>query len=179
MNSTIFWDIIDRTHSREPDYDADIHGEAIAQAMSTWSAEELLSFELIVRKELQHLDTPEIAELYRMVFAEDDYISDDGFLYFRCWIILQGRAFTDAIKSDISALIHLDYSHQSIWGGEALLTATDDATGQEIRDEAYIRHPELDYDTHSAQYNRPLRSRAELAIQLPELSAFLAQQKLL
>lgn len=179
MNSTIFWDVIARTHSRERDYDADIHGEAIAQAMSTWSTEQLLSFELILRQEIQRLDTPEVAELYRMVFSEEDYISDDGFLYFRCWILLQGRAFTEAILSDINALAHLNYSHQSIWGGEALLTATDDATGEEIRDEAYIRHPELDYDTHSAQYNRPLRSRAELAAQLPELSAFLAQQELL
>ena len=61
-------------------------------------------------------------------FEEEPYVSADGFIYFRCWLLLKGKEFFEDITRDINAFISGKYHFDigDTWA-EGLLYVSDDA----------------------------------------------------
>jgi len=164
MTVNDFWQLIEtaRAVQTHPSH----LNEAIAKLedlLEDWSPQEMESFEKILREELQALFRSEIVELYlilendfheqngRIVF--NPYVSEDSFLYFRCWLILQGEACCRDIVSNPENILKFGVDISNTWG-EGLLYVADNAyarhhgndDGFAIRDAVSFAHPELDYD---------------------------------
>lgn len=193
FNESRFWQAIDTAHhwkgAHWSEYDPDEQIALLTDHLATWNQEELLQFELTMRQELARLYTAEIIELYTVIWGEctptkagydfDGYVSDDMFLYFRCWMLLQGKAFCDDMRADINRFVSGGYSFDiARCDGEGMLYVTDNAYaathGDEedvIRDAAYDAAPELSYDDGDfALAREPLHGSA-LRARYPQLVA--------
>lgn len=99
MNKDQFWKIID--DARKPGMDCDEVVSGVRQQLERLSNDELLAFENELWRRM--------AESYRWDLWAVAYIvnggcSDDGFDYFRAWLISQGRKyFEDALADPIRA----------------------------------------------------------------------------
>ena len=193
-----FWEAIKKSNkwrnAHWSEYDIDEHLERLTNILSTWNKQKLIGFERILQKTLQRLYTASIAELDIILESPfkiegdkvtyDDYLSDDGFLYFRCWLILKGKAFVDDIAADINTFISGKYSFDiaDVWG-EGLLYVTDEAyavkTGSDeeetIRDAVYEQYPELNYDSGENSMDREPKGGSELQQLYPELVKEMAE----
>ncbi|MDR6541195.1 hypothetical protein ABIC56_001612 [Acinetobacter bereziniae] len=82
------------------------------------------------------------------------YLSDDRFLYFRCWLILIGKEFFEGTLQEIENFVSGKYHFYfgDTWA-ESLLYVTDHAytvhheNQNEIRDAVYAAPPELHDDS--------------------------------
>ena len=164
MTENEFWAILDismETIAFDAEVDEQI--ESLVDYLENFSKKDLVGFETHLRRKLTDLYKTEIIELYVIMENDfsiangevvfDDYISSDGFLYFRCWLILQGRdLFYDVLK-DPEAILQYSININEIWG-ESLLYVTDEAYAREheneqeseIKDEVFRSNPEIDYD---------------------------------
>lgn len=187
-----FWEAIEKSNRNKnthwSDYDLDEHIDSLTERLSKWGKERLVSFEKTFQEKLIKLYTAEIAELYIVLNNEfklknglyclDSYISDDGFLYFRCWILLKGKEFFNDISKDINEFISGKYSFDiaDCWA-EGLLYVSDDAYSynheneddSEIRDIVFEQFPKLNYDDGEFNMDRPPKSGEELFNKNPEL----------
>lgn len=191
----IFWEAIEKSYKYNKKkwdaYDVDEHLEKLTAYLAKFGKERLVSFEKTLREKLIDLYTAPIAELYlilhsdfkeekgRFILKEDRYISDDGFLYFRCWLLLKGKEFFQDITQDINAFISGKYHFDigDCWG-EGLLYVADEAYAEnhdnedesEIRDAVDEVFPHLNYDSGEFEMERePLYGKA-LQEKYPELT---------
>ncbi|MDO4686119.1 MAG: DUF4240 domain-containing protein [Corynebacterium sp.] len=178
-----FWRVIE--NARPMPYDLDRQVENLGKELSTWTVSEVLQFELALRRELQALDNSAVAELYLLIFNEirgeypnytfSGFLSDDNYIYFRAWIILQGEAFVASVQRDINAIRSLPIDVLlTVWGdssGESLLYVADEASGGQARERAYEEHPELSYDGPGNELQ--LRDEATLCSVYTELCQYL------
>ncbi|MFE0579514.1 MULTISPECIES: DUF4240 domain-containing protein [unclassified Streptomyces] len=122
-----------------------------------------------------------LAESYRSPLWAAAYMinggcSDDGFDYFRGWLLTQGRAVFDAAVADPDSLAEHPAVREAaaegleLWDEEALSiawTAYESATGRELPAESFtIGYPPLD-----PAWDFDFDDDAELATRLPRLSA--------
>ena len=137
-----FWEAIEKSYKYNKkdweSYDLDEHLEKLTTYLSKYSEEKLILFEKTLEQKLISLYTASIAELYIILDNEyekegdtydfDGFISDDGFLYFRCWLLLKGKEFyediTKNIESFVSGKYHFDIAET--WA-EGLLYVANDA----------------------------------------------------
>ncbi len=160
-----FWQAIDDTNTKKgahwSKYDIDEHLENLTQYLSQFDVDRLVIFERLLQKTLYDLEVEPIAELSIILqnpfqvsggeYDFDGYISTDGFIYFRCWLILKGRAFIDEMMENIENFVNGKYSFNigDVWA-EGLLYVTDDACQVNedpcIRDWVWQHHPEYHYD---------------------------------
>ena len=115
----LFWLVIDISNTQKDlpwnEYDIDTHLKNLTLYLSKLKKEQLIIFEKTLQKKLSQLYKAEIAELSMIIECDftkdhdiynfDSYLSDDGFIYFRCWLILKGKIFFDDIRSVILAKI--------------------------------------------------------------------------
>lgn len=188
-----FWKSIDKANKKKrahwSNYDADEHLETLTTLLSTYDKQALILFEKVLQEKLYQLYTAEIAELSIILECEftkedgkvvsDDYLSDDGFIYFRCWLLLKGQAFFDDITTDISTFVSGKYSFNigDPWA-EGLLYVSDNAyavhhandSEAEIKDAVAEEFPEvIHYDSLERKMNREPRGGAELQAMSPNL----------
>jgi hypothetical protein len=147
------------------------------------------SVEKCLQENLHKLYTAEIAELdivlespfkkenSRVVF--DAYLSTDGFIYFRCWLLLKGKEFFDEITTDINAFINGKYSFDigDCWA-EGLLYVADRAyavnheneSEMEIQDAVAELFPEvMHYDSMNVEMKGEPVSGDQLQEKYPQL----------
>lgn len=109
----------------------------------------------------------------------EEYTSTDGFIYFRCWLLLKGKDFFDDITKDINAFNSGKYSFNigDVWA-EGLLYAAEDAYSvhnenedeSEIRDAVSAVYPDvIHYDSLNNKLDRKPLSGNEIHIKYPEL----------
>lgn len=139
-----FWESIEKsnqwTGENWKEYDPNEHIKSLTNLLSTSDKESLIQFEKTLQEKLNVLYTKEIAELYfildgiRNTINFDGYLSEDGFIYFRCWLLLKGKDFFEEITRDINLAISERYPFpiEEIWA-EGLLY---------ISDKAYALHHE-------------------------------------
>lgn len=187
-----FWDAIKRSNKRGNKnwrtYDIDEHLEALTKLLSKWDKQQLVEFETVLQQSLGKLYKASILELNTIIedpFTKDGdtvtfkgFISDDSFIYFRCWLILKGKEFFDEILDDINAINNGKYSFDigDVWA-EGLLYVTDEAYAvkhdnedeSEIRDAVHEAHPEINYDSPARVMDREPANGAELQKMYPEL----------
>ena len=189
-----FWEAIEKSYKYNKKdwkaYDLEEHLEKLATYLSKYSEEKLILFQKTLEQKLISLYTASIAELYIILgneyekegdnYSFDGYVSDDGFIYFRCWLLLKGKEFYDDITKDIETFVSGKY-HFNIgetWA-EGLLYVADDAN-QEVRpdsdegiieDTVYEKWPELNYDFGEFAMDREPKSGKELQKMYPKLVA--------
>ena len=140
----LFWEAIEKSYKYNKKkwdaYDIEEHLEKLTNYLSKYGKERLVAFEKTLQENLMELYTAQIAELYIILncdfekkdgvycFEEEPYISTDGFIYFRCWLLLKGKEFFEDITKDINAFISGKYHFDigDTWA-EELLYVSDDA----------------------------------------------------
>lgn len=191
LNEQFFWELIAKANTNDnwETYDIDEHIDELTALLSELESEEMILFEMTFRKKLNQLYKVEIAELSMIlensfkekdgIYDFDDYISTDGFIYFRCWLILKGQAFYYDILNDINAFVSGKYAFDigDTWG-EGLLYVSDlayDAKyGKEdssfITDAVNELYPDIvHYDLIDIEWDRSPYIGKELQLHYPEL----------
>lgn len=187
-----FWEAIEKSNKHKKghwsEYDIDEHLECLTEYLSKYGKERLILFERTMQEKLSKLYTAEIAELSIILECDfkkendlyifDDYISDDGFIYFRCWLLLKGKDFFDDITTDIQSFVSGKYSFNigDCWA-EGLLYVADDAYSvnhenedeSEIRDAVYESYPAIHYDSMEREMNREPKGGVDLQKMYPKL----------
>ena len=187
-----FWEAIEKSNKHKnghwSEYDINEHLEYLTEYLSKYGKERLILFEKVMQEKLSKLYTVEIAELSIIlecdfkkendIYIFDDYISDDGFIYFRCWLLLKGKDFFDDITTDIQSFVSGKYCFNigDCWA-EGLLYVADDAYSvnheneddAEIRDTVYELYPAIHYDSMERGMNREPRGGADLQKMYPKL----------
>jgi predicted DNA-binding WGR domain protein len=188
-----FWNSIEKSNKHRysdlGEYDIEEHLENLTELLSKSGKQKLIQFEKCLQQNLQKLYTAEIAELYIILTNDfktengqivfDDYISEDGFIYFRCWLLLQGKEFFDDITKDINSLISGKYGFNiaDTWA-EGLLYVADKAylINHESEEEFVISdavaemYPEvIHYDSREREMNREPARSAKLQKLYPDL----------
>lgn len=188
-----FWKIIDESNDIKDfdwkEYDQDQHIDQMIDLLSKTDKDHLIVFEKVMQQQLHRLYTAEIAELYIVlnndfeveddVIDFDDTISDDAFIYFRCWLLLKGKDFVEEISSDIQNFVNGEYSFDiGECDAEELLyvadLANEEMTGieesEEIRDAIYESFPDVvNYDDVDVKMNREVKGGTALQKAYPEL----------
>ena len=144
MNRDEFWQIIDRTRnavgSADSVLDGDLFIESLEERLSTLGVEQIVSFK-------QHVHDL-LADAYRWdlwaaAFIVNGGCSDDGFCYFRCWLIANGRErfaavtnnptvignWADPVESQLEDLMYAPVNaHGNVTGGDFPWDAIHDNT---------------------------------------------------
>ncbi|KUG08096.1 DUF4240 domain-containing protein [Solirubrum puertoriconensis] len=151
MDKTEFWQIIESAKAAAQG-DQEIQEQAIINSLEKLEPEQIVEFECLLRECLLEADHFNIMAAQRII---DGYVSDDTYLYFRCWLIGQGEAvFTNALQNaDTLASVVVD-PYQDF---EALLyvatAAFEKRTGKAEDDTTFPRavasERGLDYDLGS------------------------------
>ena len=103
MPADRFWQIIERASGSDGDPDA--HMEALRVALRELSVEEILSFEVAFR---HYLNAAYSWDLWGAAYVVHGGCSDDGFEYFRRWLVSRGRDVYQAALADPDSLAQLD-----------------------------------------------------------------------
>ena len=187
-----FWEAIEKSYKYNKKdweaYDLDEHIEKLTTYLSKYSEEKLILFEKTLQQKLISLYTAPIAELSIILENEyekegdtynfDGYISDDGFIYFRCWLLLKGKEFYDDITKDIESFVSGKYHFDigDTWGEGLLYVASransearPDSDEDIIRDTVYEKWPEINYDSGDFAMDRAPKSGGELQKMYPKL----------
>jgi predicted DNA-binding WGR domain protein len=189
----VFWEAIKKSNqfkgSKWKEYDVDEHIDTLTEQLSKSGKQTLVLFEKCLREKLNGLYTAEIAELFIILHSEfkktkneitfDAYLSDDGFIYFRCWIILIGESFYNEMKSSIKYFTNTktQFYIDDCWA-EGLLYVADRAYGVShniedsdvIRDLASEMYPNvLHYDSTNRSMDREVSGGTDLQKMYPEL----------
>ena len=189
-----FWEAICKSNKKGNKnwrtYDIDEHLENLTKLLSKWTKEQLIDFEIMLEKSLQQLYKASIAELSIILECNfkkengtiifDDYLSDDGFIYFRCWLILKGKEFFDDILENINNFNNGKYSFDigNTWGegllyvaDEAYLAKHSNADESEISDAVFEQYPEIHYDSPYREMDKQPKGGIYLQKMYPELVA--------
>jgi len=189
-----FWKSIEKTNKFKSknwkNYDADEHIESLTLYLSKFGKDTLIGFQRCLIAKLHELYTAEIAELSFVLQGKitktedaicfDDSLSDDGFVYFRCWILLKGRIFFDEVQFDIqqASTSKIDFYIDDCWA-EGLLYAADEAYAvhnenidlSEICDaESNLFSNATHYDSIERKMNRAPHSGKDLQKVYPKLT---------
>lgn len=96
MTRNDFWVIIDES-VRQYGHDQSAQIELIQNRLGVFREEDIVDFERILRKLLIDCDYYNILAIPKIT---EGFVTDDSYLYFRCWLIGRGRqAYETAIKS--------------------------------------------------------------------------------
>ena len=96
MENQIFWKLIDQSR-KDADGDLDEQYEIIVSKLSQYTIEEILEFDRIFYK--YYVDSY-TSDLWAAAYIINDGCSNDGFDYFRAWLISKGRkVYEDALKN--------------------------------------------------------------------------------
>jgi Protein of unknown function (DUF4240) len=103
MPADKFWQIVER--AGQSDHDRDAHVEALRTALRELTLAEIISFEVAFRR---YLDKAYTWDLWGAAHVVHGGCSDDGFAYFRRWLVSRGRDVYEAALADPDVLARLD-----------------------------------------------------------------------
>ena len=93
MTEKIFWQILDMLDWDNAGDDDEVIKPAL-EHLAKLEDEEIFAFEELMAEHLYKLDTREFA---KKLYAEDEYMSDDFFLYQRCVALVNGKCYFDGM----------------------------------------------------------------------------------
>ena len=174
MDRQQFWQLIEsaRHQASDPDDGEDVAGRAASQ-LATRPAEEIVAAQQVLWDLMADSYTN---PLWAAAYVINGGCSDDGFDYFRGWLIAQGRETFERVVADPDALAELPVVRAAAAGGfdleceETLGIAWNAhivATGGQLPDDAFtIRYPEPD-----PAWNFDFGDHGEMTRRLPRLAA--------
>lgn len=129
MNRDEFWAIIDATRSDSDPYE---HAEAVQDALCTKSPDEIVDFERHMAGLLAESYT---WKLWGAAYLINGGCSDDGFDYFRGWLLLQGKSVFEGALTDPDTLADVPELEEEVECEEILgvaWSAYESVTGDEL-----------------------------------------------
>lgn len=187
-----FWESIRKSNKYRnanwEEYDPEEHIENLTELLSKSGKQRLILFEKCLQEKLHELYTAEIAELFVIldndfkndngIITFDDSFSGDGFIYFRCWLLLKGKEFFEGLKADLNTFLSpdIDFSIGDNWA-EGLLYVADEAYGinhdnedeSEIRDAVSELYPDVVHYDDCEEMNRETETGAGYHKRYPKL----------
>ncbi|MFJ6776287.1 DUF4240 domain-containing protein [Kitasatospora sp. NPDC091257] len=174
MDTQQFWNLVEEARSQVPAPD---NGYAVARRagalLALRPAEEIVAAQQVLWNLMADSYR---APLWGAAYLVNGGCSDDGFDYFRGWLITQGRATFDSVITDPDRLAALPAVRACAAGGtdlecEETLTiawnAYREATGEDLPGDAFtISYPPLDPD-----WNFDFGDDNRLSQRLPHLAA--------
>jgi hypothetical protein len=98
-----FWQIVKR--AAVSNHDPDAHVEALRTELRELALEEIISFEVAFRRYLNNAYT---WDLWGAAYVINGSCSDDGFEYFRRWLVSRGRDVYEAALAEPDSLAQQD-----------------------------------------------------------------------
>lgn len=119
MEKITFWEIIEKSQlvPQEDQY------HELEKLLSKYTLNDIVDFEIILRELIIELDDYKVMGVLKII---EGYVSDDPYLYFRCWVIGRGKKVFDLAlqhPDDLAGLV----DPSTIPGFEELLYVADDA----------------------------------------------------
>jgi hypothetical protein len=117
MPAERFWQIIER--AVKADRDPDAHMEALRTELRALTLEEIIAFEVAFRRYLNEAYT---WDLWGAAYVVHGGCSDDGFEYFRRWLVTRGRDVYERALADPDSLAQQDVrpGHDGVWEFELI-----------------------------------------------------------
>ena len=155
MDEERFWTIVEQTKAAAGN-DGDAQAAELQKALEQLSAEDIVAFDATWTTQINRAYT---WDLWAGAYIINGGCSDDGFEYFRRWLVGQGRQVFEAALKDPESL--LDVAEANVENedlGYAALDAYQKVTGKEF---SYDQRPagpddplgeEWDEDTVSTKY---------------------------
>ncbi|MGW1065682.1 DUF4240 domain-containing protein [Streptomyces aureus] len=174
MNKQQFWQLIEAARNQVLDPD---DSEAVAREATSLLASRPVEEIIAAQQVLWDLMAESYTNpLWAAAYVINGGCSDDGFDYFRGWLIAQGRQVFEGVVGDPDALARLPIVQASaadgvdLEGEDTLSIAWNahiTATGGQLPTDAFtIRYPELD-----PAWDFDFDDRGEMARRLPGLAA--------
>ena len=153
MTEDKFWELIEQHVDVDDGFEVDTSG--LQEALEALPPEDIISFDTVFTK----LYCASYAwPLWGAAYLVNGGCSDDGFDYFRGWLIAQGRAIFERAVQDPDSLA--DHSAEDVECEGMLYVATrayEAATGRDIPDRSYA-YPDLgdgwDFDDQAEMKRR-------------------------
>lgn len=119
MDESLFWQIIEEAKNNT-DSVMERPGE-LTSLLEKYTATSIKKFSSLFQNKLDLLYRQDV---WAIAYIALGGCSDDGFEYFRCWLISEGKSIFDAIIADPESVIELSEQPLEL---EAMLYATDEA----------------------------------------------------
>jgi len=170
MDRQEFWQLMEwslaKSHNNQQ-----VQENLVIEKLVTYSPSQIIDFEIILRQLLNEANEYTVAAAEKIM---QGWVSDNPYLYFRCWLISQGKnTFSETIKNPEFLADRTDKHTNTDF--ENLLYLADKAyqqkTGKKAADDSYPSHvavkrdPHLDYATGEP----PTKGTAWQTAQLPAL----------
>lgn len=152
MDTKVFWQIIDKANQEAAGNEV-VQEASLIHQLAAYSEADIVEFEKLLRQTLQQADDYQVMAALKII---QGWVTDDSYLYFRCWLIGQGQAtFLAALKNPESLVEKADKG--SFPSFESLLSVADEAyskkTGKTEEDESYPRYQAfeqgVEYDSNT------------------------------
>lgn len=106
MRTDTFWDVVEaaRAQVTDPVREPERVAEALVEQLVTLPADEIVAFQLVLDELLR---ASYRWDLWAAAFLVNGGCSDDGFDYFRGWLVAQGRTVWEAALADPDSLAEL------------------------------------------------------------------------
>lgn len=149
MDKTEFWRIIDFAH-RQAQGDDRIQEALLIKTLEQHSPDEIVEFECLLCQNILDADDFKVMAAQKII---EGYVSDDSYLYYRCWLIGQGeKTFREALQNPDSLASVV--TEETVVDFESMLYVSTEAyrnkTGKQTEDETFPREIAyargLDYD---------------------------------
>ncbi|MBT9393227.1 DUF4240 domain-containing protein [Hymenobacter sp. NST-14] len=135
MNRNVFWELLEAA-KKASGQDESMQAELLTEALTEYEPAQIAEFECLLCEYLLEADHFGILAAEKII---DGYVTDDSYLYFRCWLIAQGEDVFHAALRHPDSLA--DVVEARFPECEALLGVADEAferrTGQTEDEEAY------------------------------------------
>jgi hypothetical protein len=115
MPAERFWRIMQR--AAESGHDPDGYVNALRASLRELTLEKIISFEVAFRRYLNKAYT---WDLWGAAYVIHGGCSDDGFEYFRRWLVSRGRDVYEAALANPDSLANLDPGSRSSWEFEEI-----------------------------------------------------------
>ncbi|MGH2666745.1 DUF4240 domain-containing protein [Flavobacterium sp.] len=149
MDKTEFWKIIEYSIAKSNENKSEKE-KVIIEKLATYKPEQIIEFELIFRQLIIEADDYKIMGAQKII---EGYVSDDSYLYFRCWLIGKGeKIYTETLKNPEFLSENINQGEEAYF--EELMYVATNAfkikTGKKDEDENFPRDiaigKGLDYD---------------------------------
>lgn len=138
MNMQEFWRVIDfaRQQTRGDDQ---LYENLLIKTLERYSLTEIIEFECLLEQHLLAADDFKIMAAQKII---EGSVTDDSYLYFRCWLISQGKSVFEEALRNPDSLASID-TERAIAGFEPLLYVATQAyqnkIGKKEEDESFPR----------------------------------------
>jgi hypothetical protein len=142
LNEEQYWSLVE--NSLKLTQDQDQQGQFLVSEINNLSLHDIIRFQLRTDHLLNEMYT---SEMWCAGYIMNNGCSDDGFEYFRCWIISRGKEVYYKAKANPDYLVNEVVEGREIYEfelfGVAANEAFEEATGEELLDYIDYEHPRI------------------------------------